>query len=148
VSLRIPPLRERRADIFPLADYYLSVFSKKYDKPVKGISGDVRDFFKKHCWPGNVRELRNCIERMVIFSGRDELSWEDLPEQYKNSPETICEEDYGALYDLSGKDVLIQALNKAGGVKMEAAKLLNITRKTLYNRMKKYNIRDGDACDP
>lgn len=145
VRLHIPALRERRGDILPLAEHYLNLFSRQYGKISMRFSDDVRRFFFGHCWPGNVRELKNCVERMVIFASTDGLSVEDLPEQYKQTPNGICEEDFRGLYQDSGRDVLIQALEKAGGVKNEAAKLLKITRKTLYNRMKKHNIPGRDA---
>jgi two-component system response regulator AtoC len=142
IVLQLPPLRERREDIVPIAEEFVRSFSGVYGKQVFGLSPAVADVLQKHSWPGNVRELRNIIERAVIFCEGDTIELGDLPEQYKiltarsaASPEDLTE----AAAD-GARAVILEALKRTNGVKGEAARLLNITRKTLYNRMKRLHL--------
>ena len=77
--IHIPPLRERREDIPPLVDAFLSEFNTKYGKSVTKISPEVRNFLKHAAWPGNIRQLKNAIERAIILSKTDEITFSDLP---------------------------------------------------------------------
>jgi transcriptional regulator with PAS, ATPase and Fis domain len=142
IVLQLPPLRERREDIVPIAEEFVCSFSGVYGKRVFGLSPAVAEVLQKHSWPGNVRELRNIIERAVIFCGGGTIELGDLPEQYKiltarsaASPEDLTE----AAAD-GARAVILEALKRTNGVKGEAARLLNITRKTLYNRMKRLHL--------
>ena len=78
-DIYIPPLREHREDIPPLVDAFLSEFNDKYGKKVMKLSPEVRDFFKHAAWPGNIRQLKNTMERAVILTKTDEISFSDLP---------------------------------------------------------------------
>jgi len=142
VEIRLPPLRKRREDILPLIDYYLGYFNRVYDTDIEGVSSDLKQILLNHDWPGNIRELRNIIERGVIFSSRKILGTESIPQQYKICLDEVSEpkSDLNNRYNTLAKDIIVEALQKANGKKAEAAKLLKITRKTLYNRMKKLNI--------
>ena len=142
VEIKVPPLRSRKEDILPLIDHYLNYFNRVYDRNIEGISSELKQILLNHDWPGNIRELRNVIERGVIFSSGKNLGTKSIPRQYE-----IClDEDSESTADLNNryktlaKDIIVEALRKADGKKAEAAKLLKITRKTLYNRMKKLNI--------
>jgi DNA-binding NtrC family response regulator len=140
ISVRLPPLRERPQDIVPLANYFLRHFAAMYDKPAERISPDVLSVLVAHDWPGNVRELKNFMERAVIFTRRDTIGVDAIPEQYRCvGPKAAA----GDLYDRmngAAREIIEEALSKTGGVKQEAAKMLRIDRKTLYNRMKKFNL--------
>jgi two-component system response regulator AtoC len=141
INIHIPPLRERKEDILPLANYFLSYFSKVYNKDIKGFSSEAIQILLNHSWPGNVRELKNFIERAVIFCCTDIVDLSVIPEQYhsvldRGSPDNL----YGKIEGIT-RETILDALFKSNGVKQEAARLLNIDRKTLYNRMKKLNIK-------
>ena len=139
VVISLPPLRERREDILPLARYFLDLFSATYGKAISGISGDVENLMCEHSWPGNVRELKNCVERAVIFNETGELGLEDLAFQY----ETFGAQDGCSLeqaHEQLSRQIIVDALARCGGVKQKAAELLKIHRKTLYNQMKKLGI--------
>jgi DNA-binding NtrC family response regulator len=139
VHLEIPPLRERRGDIPILADHFLKEFSALYGKPVQGFKPEVYKIFQAHSWPGNVRELRNCVERAVIFSEGALLDETNLPLHY----DEVCREsvaEYNELLDRVKREKILEALDRANGNKTVAADLLNITRRTLYNKMKGLGI--------
>ena len=112
-----------------------------YGKEIKGIEKQVENIFMKHNWPGNIRELKNCLERSVIFCTNTKIAIEDLPSQYKQN---VNGEDTNSLeeaYDTISKDIILKALKESNGVKQKAAQILNIHRKTLYNKMKKLGIK-------
>jgi two-component system, NtrC family, response regulator AtoC len=139
VKLEIPPLRKRRGDILFLASHFLRELSAFYEKPVKAFGPDVEKVFLAHDWPGNVRELRNCIERAVIFTEGDLITAESMPLHY----EEVCRESaagYRDLLDQVDREMVLEALDKAGGNKTEAASLLSVSRRTLYNKMRSLGI--------
>jgi transcriptional regulator with PAS, ATPase and Fis domain len=141
ISLHIPPLRKRKEDIVSLADYFLNRFNNIYNKNITEMSHEVKSVFLHHDWPGNIRELKNLIERAVIFCEEETLELDDFPEQYKKIFHDSDSQNLKDKYDTIAKEVILDALNKTDGVKQHAASLLKITRKTLYNRMKKYNLK-------
>jgi two-component system response regulator AtoC len=142
IVLQLPPLRERREDIVPIAEEFVRSFSGVYGKGVFGLSPAVADVLQKHSWPGNVRELRNIIERAVIFCEGGTIELGDLPEQYKilTARSAASAEDLTEAAADGARAVILEALKRTNGVKGEAARLLNITRKTLYNRMKRLHL--------
>ncbi len=141
ITLDLPPLRERREDIVPLALHFIGEFNHVYGKNVLGISERVTETLEEHSWPGNVRELKNIIERAVIFCETDLIEPRDLPEQYRIVDRSAA--GFEAIKEFStekARAVIREALRQTNGIKGEAARLLRITRKTLYNRMKKLNL--------
>jgi two-component system, NtrC family, response regulator AtoC len=140
ITLRLPPLRERRIDIPLLADHFLELFNTLYGKDIRHISEEVRLHFLCHGWPGNIRELRNCMERAVIFCEGDTLTSRDFSSQYEN----WCTKDSGSgleeIYSSLSREVITDALKKCNGNKQKASEYLKISRKTLYNRMKKLDL--------
>jgi DNA-binding NtrC family response regulator len=136
----LPGLSERREDIRQLAEYFLG----RLNYPHTELPAEVTGLLVRYDWPGNIRELKNVIERAVILAGGEPLSIEDFSLDVDDQP----------LLDLTGqigrgapggletaeKDMILQALDKTGGNKTEAAKLLKITRRRLYSRMKVHNI--------
>ncbi len=141
ITLKLPPLRERGEDIVPLALHFIGVFNQVYGKNVLGISERVIETLEGHSWPGNVRELKNIIERAVIFCETDLIEPRDLPEQYRIVDRSA--EGFEAIKEFStekARAVIREALRQTNGIKGEAARLLKITRKTLYNRMKRLNL--------
>lgn len=140
VTLEIPPLRERKEDIMPLARHFLAHYARIYQRSVAHFDEEVERVFLSHTWVGNVRELKNVIERAVIFSDGDTLVVENLPEQYA-SVQMLPLDDLERVYESLSREAILTALRKAGGKKQTAAEILNVHRKTLYNRMKKLGIQ-------
>ncbi len=143
VSLHIPSLKNRREDIIPMAYYFLDYFNAMYETKICRMSERVENLLYNHSWPGNVRELKNLIERLAIFCSKPIIEMEDLPDQYKYHSYAVQEIDLVQKYDKMTHDIIIEALNRANGVKQKAAELLGIDRKTLNNKMKKYKITYG-----
>ncbi|MCF7929070.1 MAG: sigma-54 dependent transcriptional regulator [Spirochaetales bacterium] len=142
IHLPLKPLRERKEDIIPLSRYFLDYFGRQYQKEGLRFHTDVIEMLEQHSWPGNVRELKNLIERLVIFADSKIIDSSHLPEQYRYI-KTTGQETGGDLLNMSrekSREVILEALSRAGGVKQEAARLLRINRKTLYNRMRKLGL--------
>lgn len=141
VSLRVPPLRERREDVPLLAQHFLSRFAEKNKKPLKGFTPQAMDMMLKHEWPGNVRELENAVERAVILSLGDYISENELPLVVAESEGVSRMEPAGgrSLEEIE-REAILATLEQTGGNKSEAAKLLNISRVTLHNKLKKYGV--------
>lgn len=145
ISLKIPPLRERQEDIIPLADYFIRKYSGDLKKPVQQIHPLAKEVLKEHSWPGNVRELQNIIERAVLLSEGDEITIEDLDIPFKRKAKTLdpnkiqISPDGFNLKEIE-KGYIIQALKICSWNQKEAAKLLDISRRSLNYKIKKYNI--------
>ena len=145
VEIHLPPLRERSEDIPILMRHFLDIYNKKFDKDLKGVSQHVQKLFQKYEWPGNVRELENVLERAAILAKSHFIDISDLPEYLQESapPSTklpfIGKEHLSTLNELE-KEYIIYLLDLVGNNMKKTAKILNISRTTLYNKLKKYNI--------
>jgi two-component system response regulator HydG len=146
MALRLPALRERQDDVPLLANFFLERFAEKNRKDVKGFTPLAMDMLIHHAWPGNVRELENTIERAIILCMGEYVTEKELPAALlKNyEQEAPAENDHGQLGGQPLEDVQKQAilatLEQTGGNKSEAAKILDITRTTLNNKLKKYGL--------
>ena len=138
VTLQAPPLRERKNDIPLLVEHFIEKISAREGILQKKISKNVIEELISYNWPGNVRELENCVERMFLFNEGDTISksFLDLRKQYKRGQLSSAEFDL----NLIEKEAVLSALNHTGWNKAEAAKLLNIGRKALYNKIRKFEI--------
>lgn len=139
----VPSLRECIEDIKQYADHFREEANTELDKSVKYITQEAMERLEQYSWPGNLRELRNVIRRSVLFSLSDEITVENLP-VLKELIEEISNNDADiALFYKSEneKEKIITALKKTNGNKSKAAILLNIDRKTLYNKIHLYNIK-------
>lgn len=132
VKLSIPPLRERLDDLELLADHFLRKFNEKFNKTLNGITPEALDALRKHTWPGNVRELEHALEYACIMGREHAVTLDHLP------PEIISRLPGGALREkeepMSG-EAIMAALEKAGGNKSKAARLLGISRRTIYRKI-------------
>ena len=143
VELEVPPLRDRQGDIPLLAEYFLRRFADKNGRLVTGVTPECMDVLNRYPWPGNVRELEHSIERGVILMRGDYLDLAALPLAIQrwagmNAPR---EETEGPATLKEAERVLIlKTLEETGGNRSEAARRLQITRKTLLNKLKSYNI--------
>ncbi|RKX94963.1 MAG: sigma-54-dependent Fis family transcriptional regulator [Spirochaetes bacterium] len=142
ITLELPPLRERSGDVPVLTSYFLKLFNKRYNKKIEGVDEKTRRLFSSHDWPGNIRELKNCLERAVIFCEEKSIGLSDLPKQYS---EAVLERTLNGTVLVEATDNLTReliqdALDRSDGQKQLAAEILNIHRKTLYNKMKKLGM--------
>ncbi len=132
VPIKLPPLKERKKDIIPLAKHFMAGRAKK-------ISPRARRLLVSYGWPGNVRELKNCIERAVVLGDREIIQPEDLPHNISKSGKAIPA-PLGSLEQMEA-DYIIRVLRQTGWNKSDAAKILSITRQTLDNKILKYKIK-------
>ncbi len=134
-SIESPSLTDRNEDLMIFADFFLEKANQQLNKEIVGFSDEVIAVFNKYKWPGNLRELQNIIKRATLLSQGDFIEKIVLPTeifQNKNENDFSLSE--------SEKDAIISALNKVKNNKSDAAQLLKISRKTLYNKLKLYNI--------
>ena len=144
VPLNVPPLRDRGDDIMALAEHYLAHFSRKFRKPLVRMNEESRQAFLVYHWPGNVRELKNLIERLVILSADNLITYDDLPTVMKQA---MAQWQAGAQHRDGGdngleaklaayeRQLISQALTESNGVKSEAARLLGINRYALLRKI-------------
>ncbi|MFN8789966.1 MAG: sigma-54-dependent transcriptional regulator [Bdellovibrionales bacterium] len=158
INIKTPPLRDRKEDIPILAQHFLKKYNEKLSKSIGGISVEAMEILKKYDYPGNVRELENMIERTVALEGGSTILPESLPPMVNTtsgrkmaSSHEIEVTDEGVDLDkVMGqieKELLIKAIHTAGGVKKKAAKLLNITFRSMRYRVEKYNLGSVDDLD-
>ncbi len=139
VEINLPALNERREDIPLLVDYFMKMFSRKYQKAITGVSAPAMKKLEKYKWPGNIRELRHTLERAIILADTSMLQPMDFlfPESEKET-EGVVFDNYN-LEDVE-KTVIRKALKKHEGNISHAAKELGLTRTSLYRRMEKYSL--------
>lgn len=137
-SITIPPLKERREDIPLLAEHFLQKFAHTMNKTVAGFSRDAMNLMTAYEWPGNVRELQNAVERAVLVCKTKEVAVPDLPFHSSKVEELIAGK---SLYEVERQHIR-HVLQETKGNISQAARLLEIDRVTLYNKMKKYDLKD------
>jgi two-component system, NtrC family, response regulator AtoC len=137
VNIEIPPLRERKEDIPVLADFFLKKYNEENIKKVSGFTPDAIEFLSKYEWPGNIRELENAIERAVILSRGDYIEVMDLSQHSLYAPHKTLS---GKTMKDIEKNHILNILIEVGGNCSEAARLLGISRMTLYNKIKAYEL--------
>jgi two-component system response regulator HydG len=138
-SIDVPPLRDRIDDLPEFAYYFLQQADEELGKDVKRISEEAINALKQHRWDGNLRELRNVIRRATLFAENEEITAENLPVLASRRQKEQDVNDM-ALRPGDEKEQILNALRKARGNKTVAAKLLQVDRKTLYNKMHHYGI--------
>ncbi|RAJ13768.1 sigma-54-dependent transcriptional regulator [Arenibacter echinorum] len=138
-SVEIPSLDERFEDLPLFADFFLRKANRSLGKKVEGFSEDVKDIFKQYHWPGNLRELQNVIKRAVLLTSGDMVEKAALPKEVYRSKEGNVKVDNFSKADYE-KEQIVKALKQSNFNKSKAAKLLQITRKTLYNKINHYNL--------
>lgn len=150
MNIEIPPLRDRKDDIVDLAKYFLKTYSVELDKKVSHFSDECLDRLKCYNWPGNVRELKYLIENLVSFATDDKITCNNLSDKLKN--EIIKSDFFNEINLNEGKsfselvseyeiEIIKSAMIKSNGNQAKAARILSIPRQTLFNKIKKYNIK-------
>jgi len=155
IPITIPPLRDRKEDIPLLINTFLTRFNSDKRHAVKGFSRETLDILCHYQWPGNVRELENLVERLVILKDSGFITPDDLPEKYLSGRQAVrlqaTEPVVGSQLPQAGiclnsaveefeNHLILQALDRTGGNKKEAALLLNLKRTTLIEKLKKKNL--------
>ncbi|MGB5437019.1 MAG: sigma-54 dependent transcriptional regulator [Maribacter sp.] len=138
-SLQIPSLVDRHGDLALFAEYFLEISNRQLNKEIVGFSKEVQDVFETYNWPGNIRELQNVIRRAVLLTEKGEITVDSLPVEICNPANT--NEVHGSISKSDfEKDQIMKALKRTNYNKSKAAKILQVTRKTLYNRISQYNL--------
>jgi two-component system response regulator HydG len=145
IHVELPPLRARGGDVLLLAQHFLDVQAARAGKLVTGIAPPAAEKLLAYSWPGNVRELQNAIERAIALTRYEQITVEDLPETiraYKRSHVLIASDDPSELVPLEEVErrYTLRVLEAVGGNKTLAARVLGITRKTLYRKLEQYGV--------
>src|SRR5271165_4634439 len=147
VSVKLPPLRERRDDIPLLIEHFLKEFAALHQKPIVTITPAVRKVLTSYSWPGNVRELKNTIESMVVVDVDNKLDMDDLTEDLQSATEIRMSDGARGVDSLVGKSIeeiekyyIAETLKLTNGNREETAKLLGIGERTLYRKLKEYQL--------
>ncbi len=138
----IPPLRERREDILPLAEYFLESFCREYGKTIKRISMPAIDLLTQYSWPGNVRELRNCMERATLICNEEAIRTYHLPPtlQTAESSATNIQLSFGDAVAKFEQELIIESLQRCRGNMLKVARDLRSSYRIIHYKIKKYNI--------
>jgi two-component system response regulator AtoC len=160
VPIGLPALRERRTDIPMLTRYFVEKYNRRLNKKIEGIADDAMSVLQSYAWPGNIRELENLIERVLLFADGPFITAKDLPEPVRqgSSPQPGSPASPSAVEAPTGeaglkdiirmksaeleKDLITKALEETNGNVTRAAKLLQISRKSLQTKMKEFGLRD------
>jgi len=149
IQVSLPALRDRKEDILPLTEHFISLYNDKFKRDIRGISHTAAAALMSHAWPGNVRELRNVVERAMVLEESERIESASLHltsnrsgayrlgAQQQEEPEA----HFQASLAETEKNLVMKALHKAGGNQTRAAIILGITRDTLRYKMKKFNLR-------
>jgi transcriptional regulator with GAF, ATPase, and Fis domain len=143
VSIQLPPLRERAEDIPLLAQHFLNKFAVENQKGDITFSPDAMDFLMKYEWPGNVRELENATERAVVLALNSTITATDLSPQ---NPPLLRQDSAGKSIKEVVKDHILHVLTETEGNYSKAAKILGVTRMTLYNKVEEYGLDVKKIC--
>jgi DNA-binding NtrC family response regulator len=146
-QIRVPPLRERTAAITALTNHFLSRFAAIYQKEVDRVSPDTYRLLRHYPWPGNVRELKNVIQTAILLVDGKELTPDFIPQRIKdaavenkNAVDKMCSFEIGTTLDSVENEVIRKTLAHLGGNKKLTASILGISRRALYNKIKRHNL--------
>jgi two-component system, NtrC family, response regulator AtoC len=148
IPIYVPPLRERKADIRQLLEFFINFFCELEKKPLLEYDEEILSYFENYYWPGNIRELRNIVQRMILFSDSNILGIEDIPAEIykykdlerKDDPNNTMERPVLSMKEIEKRSIE-KALRKANYNKELAAKALGISRASIYRKMKEYGIQ-------
>ncbi len=154
IPIHLPALRERGIDVPILVNHFLAKYSHLKRKEVKKVTPEAMNVLQRYSWPGNVRELQNLIEMLVVMKENGTIGLDDLPGKIRNISREQEVQECKTLFSDQGlrfnetvenfeRDLLLEALKRSGGVKNKAAKLLNLNRTTLVEKLKRLNMLAG-----
>jgi DNA-binding NtrC family response regulator len=151
IPITLPSLRDRNSDVSLLVNYFINIFNIQKSRNIQGVTKEALECLKAYRWPGNIRELQNIIERIVVLKMEGVIDVEDLPDKIlsgrldKDSTEVKLPENgasFNSMVTNFEKQLIQQALTKSSGVKNKAAKLLNMNRTTLVEKIKKLKLEN------
>jgi DNA-binding NtrC family response regulator len=145
VRLEVPPLRHRKDDILPLAEYFLASQSAFYNEPPKVFSEEVKRLFLDYAWPGNVRELANAVERAYVLTPGPEITPAVMPFEIIIADSPSYPKDHLPTLDEVKRGVITQTLEYTKGRKIAAARILGIERRQLNRLLEKFKISASDT---
>jgi len=139
----MPPLCERSGDIVLLIDEFLNRFNQSFKKRIVGVAPECVSLLESYDWPGNVRELKNVVQRAVLVCEGEVLLPEHLPPRFRKgkSPLSRVSFEIGTSLEEVEREMIIQALAAVRNNRKQAADLLGISRRALYNKLQKHNIK-------
>jgi transcriptional regulator with PAS, ATPase and Fis domain len=137
-SIQVPPLRERPEDVLPLARFFIEKYARAMGKPVKAVAPEAEAVLLAYRWPGNVRELENAVERAMVVGRGPALEARDLP---VSALDGDADEPLARSLAALEKEHIARVLSDCEGNVTRAAKVLDIDRATLYNKLKRYGLR-------
>src|SRR5262249_40542342 len=140
IEVRVPPLRDRPEDLFPLVAHFLQKHGMRLGKPGRTMSAEVMSALRRHTWPGNVRELENLIERALVLGSRNTICVEDLPDTFRRESQRQLNPGIGRRLADVERDHILGMLRALGGNKAAAARALGLNRKTLYRKLAQHRI--------
>jgi transcriptional regulator with PAS, ATPase and Fis domain len=141
--ISLPPLRNRQGDICVLAEYFLSLFGRSYERLNLKLSDEIIEIFKSHTWPGNVRQLKHVIEYALLKCKEEKIALKHLPGDFLEVDHNMQSFKKKITIDEHIKSLIIQTLNKYNGNRNKTCKELNISRTTLWRWINKYKIFDS-----
>lgn len=149
VPLYLPPLRERKDDIPALTEYYLKKYGQQFDSASLTLSSGARELLQRYDWPGNIRELQNALEHAAIVSGGAYIEPQHLPANLWRDGKAVSEAPDSAygMKDAVAKierELIASALKKANGNRSQAMRVLGISRRAFYDKLKRYNLGQFD----
>ncbi len=146
VTIEIPPLRQRREDIPLLVEHFIRIASESHNTSIKGVEPDVKRVLMAYPWPGNIRQLRNVVENMVVLAGDDKLTVGDLPQELfdpnKGSTAGQLDQLAGITIEQAEKELIRNTLRMVSGNREQAAGILGIGERTLYRKIKEYDLKE------
>jgi len=142
IPIHLPPLRERREDVLPLARHFLARLSERLERGIEGWTPEVEQRLLTHAWPGNARELENAIERGVVLATGGTLELDDLLLDEAPQGDGAPAGGLQGFLDQAARERIQAALREAGGKRIEAARALGIDRTTLYRLMRKHRVEE------
>jgi transcriptional regulator with GAF, ATPase, and Fis domain len=150
ISLTIPPLREHPEDIPALAEHFAARYAKRCNRDIRGISREAMVYLTQYQWPGNIRELENAMERAVVVGSSDRISAEDLPESILETAKigsSAPAKYHDAIRNLK-RELILGALDQAGGSVTDAATLLGVHANYLHRLMRNFQVRPALKKNP
>ncbi len=141
VNIDIPPIRQRKEDIEPLARYFIRKYTREFNKTEMDIDRGALDYMHQYDWPGNVREIRNCIERAVLLAEGDVIREHDISIAHPSSNDIAPKEAVSlSSLAMSEKEIILEALRKNDWIQKEAANSLGISKRVIHYKIRKYGI--------
>lgn len=139
-SIRVPRLSDRQEDLMLFANVFLEKANTELEKNILGFDVAAVNAMKAYEWPGNLRELKNVIKRAVLLTNNEKIALDVLPRELALAQRKPDQSTYGLFKNKNEEELILDALENSNGNKSKAARLLNIDRKTLYNKLKHYDI--------